>query len=128
MDRFETIRRQKQKGEQRQGKNIRLYLLASLISSTGEGKNIKGGAWLYYFLAAARFFFMGVPQQTRSTVAQPQSSSTVTNSPQSLQAYLVPTREVFFGAALALVTGFFVVAIFFLLRGKFKSNIYNVIK
>jgi hypothetical protein len=71
-------------------------------------------------LAAARFFFMGVPQHIKSIVEQPQSSSKTTTSPQSPQAYLLPAREAFLGAAFLataflgavfLATGFLVVAI-----------------
>jgi hypothetical protein len=63
-----------------------------------------------YFLPVALFFFIGSPQQTKSKVAQPQSWSTVTKSPQSLQANWDPTRELVFGAgfdaALTALAGF----------------------
>jgi hypothetical protein len=47
------------------------------------------------------FFFIGVPQQTKSImVAQPQSSTTETTSPQALQPYLEPFLVAAFFAGL----------------------------
>jgi hypothetical protein len=54
-------------------------------------------------LTGGLFFFIGVPQQTKSMVAQPQSSTTETTSPQAWQPYLEPFRVAAFFAGL---TGF----------------------
>jgi hypothetical protein len=55
-------------------------------------------------LTGGLFFFIGVPQQTKSMVAQPQSSTTETTSPQALQPYLEPFRVAAFFAGLTVFT------------------------
>jgi hypothetical protein len=55
-------------------------------------------------LTGGLFFFIGVPQQTRSMVAQPQSFTTETTSPQALQPYFEPFRVAAFFAGLTVFT------------------------
>jgi hypothetical protein len=57
-----------------------------------------------YFLTGGLFFFMGVPQHSKSMVAQPQSSTTETTSPQALQPNLAPLRVTAFLAGLTAFT------------------------
>jgi hypothetical protein len=62
-----------------------------------------------YFLTGGLFFFIGVPQHSKSMVLQPQSSTTETTSPQALQPYLEPFRVAAFFAGLrafTVLTGF----------------------
>ena len=67
-----------------------------------------------YFLTGGLFFFIGVPQQIKSMVAQPQSSTTETTSPQAWQPYLAPLRV---AAFLADLTAFTVLSGFAALAG-----------
>ncbi len=71
-----------------------------------------------YFLTGGLFFFIGVLQHTKSMVAQPQSSTTETTSPQALQPYLVPFRV---AAFLAVLTAFTVLTGFAALAGAFRT-------
>lgn len=77
-----------------------------------------------YFLTGGLFFFIGVPQQTKSMVAQPQSSTTETTSPQALQPYLEPLRVAAFLAGLTAFTvliGFAALAGAAFLAGAFRT-------
>ena len=57
-----------------------------------------------YFLTGGLFFFIGVPQHSKSMVVQPQSSTTETTSPQAWQPYLAPLRVAAFLAGLTAFT------------------------
>jgi hypothetical protein len=72
-------------------------------------------------LTGGLFFFIGVPQQTKSMVAQPQSSTTETTSPQAWQPYLEPFRVAAFFAGFTVLTGLVAALTAFLGAGFFAT-------